>query len=132
MRFTASFRRSELSWPGNLKQHVTPDMVADIKWFKSPTANRENMINKTPIMKFPIQEEKRAKKLTARSGEFECSEANIIERLVVKNHTLVRILYKLMNRQSGVVRLHDSVRDLGRWEDGEGHQHPIGVFFSDL
>ena len=40
MRFTASLRRSELSWPGNLKQQVTPDMVADIKWFKSPTVDR--------------------------------------------------------------------------------------------
>jgi hypothetical protein len=38
IRFTASFLRSELSCPGNLKQHVTPDIVAEIKWFRSPTA----------------------------------------------------------------------------------------------
>ncbi|KAF3526429.1 hypothetical protein F2Q69_00050240 [Brassica cretica] len=31
-------RGSELSCPGNLKEHVTPLIVAEIKWFKSPTA----------------------------------------------------------------------------------------------
>ena len=33
---TASFLRSALSWPGNLRQVVTPDIVMDTKWFKSP------------------------------------------------------------------------------------------------
>jgi len=31
MRFTASLRRSELSWPGKRKQHVIPLMAADTK-----------------------------------------------------------------------------------------------------
>merc|ERR1711988_1903613 len=34
--FTASFRRSALSWPGNRRQHVTPERPADTRWFKSP------------------------------------------------------------------------------------------------
>ena len=34
--FTASFLRSAFSWPGNLRQVVTPDMVRDTKWFRSP------------------------------------------------------------------------------------------------
>ncbi|KAL2297966.1 LOW QUALITY PROTEIN: hypothetical protein Nmel_016925 [Mimus melanotis] len=34
--FTASFRRSALSWPGNRRQVVTPLMVADTRWFRSP------------------------------------------------------------------------------------------------
>jgi hypothetical protein len=38
IRFTANLRRSEFSCPGNLKQQVTPLMVAEIKWFRSPTA----------------------------------------------------------------------------------------------
>lgn len=38
MRFTASFRRSELSWPGKRRQQVTPLIVVEIKWFRSPTA----------------------------------------------------------------------------------------------
>jgi hypothetical protein len=33
---TASFLKSAFNWPGNRKQVVTPDMVADTKWFKSP------------------------------------------------------------------------------------------------
>ncbi|MFS8003512.1 hypothetical protein Hanom_Chr13g01214851 [Helianthus anomalus] len=37
IRLTASLRRSEFSWPGNRRQQVTPLMVVDIKWFKSPT-----------------------------------------------------------------------------------------------
>ena len=36
IKFTASFLRSEFSWPGNLRQHVMPDMTAEIRWFKSP------------------------------------------------------------------------------------------------
>merc|ERR1719199_2423960 len=27
---------SQLSWPGNRRQHVTPDRPAETKWFKSP------------------------------------------------------------------------------------------------
>ena len=33
---TASFLRSALSWPGNLRQVVTPDMVREIRWLRSP------------------------------------------------------------------------------------------------
>merc|ERR1719214_475312 len=33
---TASLRKSALSWPGNRRQHVTPDKPADTKWFRSP------------------------------------------------------------------------------------------------
>ena len=33
---TASFLKSAFNWPGNLKHVVTPDMVKDTKWFKSP------------------------------------------------------------------------------------------------
>ena len=33
---TASFLRPALSWPGNLSEVVTPDMVRDTRWFRSP------------------------------------------------------------------------------------------------
>merc|ERR1712093_376428 len=36
IRFTASLRRSALSWPGKRRQHVTPDMTAEMRWFRSP------------------------------------------------------------------------------------------------
>uniref|UniRef100_A0A0A9A9N5 TUBB2 n=1 Tax=Arundo donax TaxID=35708 RepID=A0A0A9A9N5_ARUDO len=40
IRFTASLRRSEFSCPGKRRQQVTPLMVALIRWFRSPTANK--------------------------------------------------------------------------------------------
>lgn len=48
MRFTASFLRSEFNWPGNRKQQVTPDIVAEIRWFKSPTAHNQKHKYKIP------------------------------------------------------------------------------------
>merc|ERR1719195_591624 len=36
IRFTASFRRSEFSCPGNRRQHVIPDTAAETRWFRSP------------------------------------------------------------------------------------------------
>merc|ERR1712000_653385 len=36
MRLTASLRRSALSWPGKRRQQVTPDMVAEMRWLRSP------------------------------------------------------------------------------------------------
>jgi len=35
IRLTLSFLRSELSWPGNLMELVTPEMAVEIRWFKS-------------------------------------------------------------------------------------------------
>lgn len=37
-----------------------------------------------------------------------------------------------MDRQGGVVRLNDSVGDLGRRDDGEGSHHAVGEFLADL
>ena len=36
IKLTANFLKSELSCPGNLRQHVTPDMAAETKWLRSP------------------------------------------------------------------------------------------------
>ena len=33
---TASLRRSALSWPGNRREVVTPDIVRETRWFRSP------------------------------------------------------------------------------------------------
>ena len=46
------------------------------------------------------------------SSEFESSETDIVEGLVVNNHTLVSVLNQLMYGQSGVVGLNNCVRDL--------------------
>ena len=36
IRLTASLRKSEFSWPGNRRQHVTPLITADTRWLRSP------------------------------------------------------------------------------------------------
>lgn len=45
-------------------------------------------------------------------GELESPETDVIERLVVNTERLVSVLNKLMYRQRGIVRLHNSVRHL--------------------
>lgn len=34
--FTASLRKSAFNWPGNRRHVVTPDIVSDTKWLRSP------------------------------------------------------------------------------------------------
>merc|ERR1719174_938801 len=34
--FTASLRRSQLSWPGKRRQHVVADITAATRWLRSP------------------------------------------------------------------------------------------------
>jgi len=99
IRFTASFLRSELSCPGNLKEQVTPLIVAEIKWFKSPTAkciyiyellefrNQENKVTNIKVLMV----------LTARSAEFESAETDIVKSFVVEDHAFISILYKLVD-----------------------------------
>lgn len=38
-------------------------------------------------------------------GELESAEANVIKRFIVNAESLVRILYKLVNRERSIVRL---------------------------
>ena len=47
-----------------------------------------------------------------RGGQFQGAEADVVESLVVDAVGLVCVLHQLVHRQSGVVRLHDSVRNL--------------------
>ena len=42
-----------------------------------------------------------------RCRELKCSEANVVKGLVIDTESLVRVLYKLVNRESSVVRLRD-------------------------
>ena len=70
--------------------------------------------------------------LTARSAELESPETNIIKSFIVQNHAFVSILYQLVHREGGIIWLHNCVRDLWRWEDGESEHHSIWVFLSHL
>ncbi len=49
-----------------------------------------------------------------RSGQFQGTETNVIERLVVNAECLISVFYKLVNRQGSIVRFHDCVTDLKR------------------
>ena len=64
--------------------------------------------------------------------QLERAEADVVERLVVEDHALVRVLDQLVDRERGVVRLDDGVRDLGRGDDREGHHHAVRVLLADL
>jgi len=57
---------------------------------------------------------KRNQKLTGGCSELEGPETNVVESLIVQNHTLISILYKLVNRERSIVRLHNGVRNLRR------------------
>ena len=65
-------------------------------------------------------------------GEFEGTEANIVEGLVVNAHDIIGVLNELMDGESGVVGLNDGIGDLGGGHDGEGDHLSVWVLFSDL
>jgi hypothetical protein len=46
------------------------------------------------------------------SGEFEGTEANIVQGFVVKDHNFIGVLNKLVHGKSGVVWLNDGIRHL--------------------
>ena len=48
------------------------------------------------------------------SCEFQCTETNIIERLVIDAKSLIGIFDELMNAQSRVIWLDNCVRDFRR------------------
>jgi hypothetical protein len=65
-------------------------------------------------------------------GQFQGSEADIVQGFVIDTHALIGILDQLMDRESGVVWLNDGVGDLWGWDDRESFHNSIWVFFSDL
>mmetsp|Transcript_46281 Transcript_46281/g.72418 ORF Transcript_46281/g.72418 Transcript_46281/m.72418 type:complete len:310 (+) Transcript_46281:111-1040(+) len=65
-------------------------------------------------------------------GEFEGSEADIVQGLVIKGEALVSILDKLVHGKSSVVRLHHSVGHLGGRHDGVSGHDSVRVFLTDL
>lgn len=51
---------------------------------------------------------------------------------VVNAEGLIRVFDQLMNGESGVIRLDNGIRDLGRWDNGESCHHAVGEFLADL
>lgn len=49
-------------------------------------------------------------------GQLECSEADVVQSLVIDAECLVRILHQLVNRKGGIVRFYNGVRHLNNIE----------------
>mmetsp|Transcript_50734 Transcript_50734/g.69608 ORF Transcript_50734/g.69608 Transcript_50734/m.69608 type:complete len:229 (+) Transcript_50734:847-1533(+) len=67
-----------------------------------------------------------------RGGELEGAEADVVQRLIVDEERLVRVLDKLMDREHTIVWLNDRVGHLGRREDRVGAHDTIRVLFTNL
>merc|ERR1711885_72970 len=65
-------------------------------------------------------------------GELEGTEADVVQGLVVKAHTLIGVLDQLMHGEGGVVWLDHSVGHLRGRHDGEGEHHAVWVLLADL
>lgn len=65
-------------------------------------------------------------------GKLQSAHADVVESLVIDAESLVRVLNKLVNGESGVVGLDNGVRDLGGGYDGECGHHAVGELFADL
>ena len=65
-------------------------------------------------------------------GQFQGSEADIIQSLIVNAVCLIGIFYQLVNRQSCIVRFNHGIRHLGRWYNRVGVHDPVWVLLTDL
>lgn len=70
--------------------------------------------------------------LTGRGGKLQCTEADVVQGLVVQDHALVSILNKLMHRKGGIVWFDNCVRNLGRRKDRKCQHHAIWILLPDL
>lgn len=116
---------------------MTPLMVAEIRWFKSPTMTKKNkglILIKSVYYTIPMSQlyKEANKRLTAWSGELKGTEADIVEGFIVQNHAFICIFNQLVNGKGCIVRLHNSVRHLWGWEHGKCKHHAIGILFPDL
>merc|ERR1719197_799183 len=65
-------------------------------------------------------------------GQLQGSEANVVERLIVKKHAFVGVLHQLVEREHCIVRLYNCIRDLWRRNDRERLHDTIGILFTDF
>jgi len=62
----------------------------------------------------------------------QCAEANVVEGFIINAEHGVGVLNELVNRECGIVRLNDSVGNLGGGNHGEGGHHPVRELLADL
>ncbi|KAI6748574.1 hypothetical protein HG530_015347 [Fusarium avenaceum] len=60
------------------------------------------------------------------------SHANVVEGFVVDTERLIGVLDQLVDGESGVIGLNDSVGDLRGRNNGEGGHHSVGELLTDL
>merc|ERR1719209_662518 len=65
-------------------------------------------------------------------GQLQCTEADVVESLVVDAEGLISVLNKLVHGEGGVVGLHHSVRHLGAWDDAVGIHDAIRELLPNL
>merc|ERR1711937_895060 len=65
-------------------------------------------------------------------GQLKGPETDIVQGLIVKQHTFICILHQLMERQYGIVGLNDGIRDLGRWDHRECLHNSVWVLLANL
>jgi hypothetical protein len=68
----------------------------------------------------------------SRGSQFQSSETDVVQGLVVNDHSLIGVFDQLMDGKGGVVWLHHSVGHLGGRHHGESLHDSVGVFLSDL
>lgn len=67
-----------------------------------------------------------------RLGQLQCPKADVVQGLVVKDDTLVRVLDELVECEGRVVGFNNNVGDFGGGYDREGSHDAIRVFFADF
>merc|ERR1719313_395178 len=65
-------------------------------------------------------------------GQFECAEADVVQSFVVQAHALVGILNQLVNRESGIVWLHNCIGHFWGWHNRESKHDAIGVLLTNF
>ena len=65
-------------------------------------------------------------------GQLQGSEADVIKSLIVNAVGLICVLYQLVDREGGVVGLHNCVRHLRRRHHAEGVHDAIRVLLADF
>jgi hypothetical protein len=65
-------------------------------------------------------------------GQFQSSEADIIQSFIINDLDLIGVFDQLMDRQSSIVWLNNGIGHLGGWEHGESFHDSVWIFLSDL
>jgi hypothetical protein len=65
-------------------------------------------------------------------GQFQGSEADIVQGFVINTHAFIGVFDQLMDGKGGVVWFDDGIRYFWGWDDGEGFHNSVWVFFSNF